>query len=159
MTDWPAYVRDMTELLKPGGWMEVHDYAEIWYKNGEVCSGGWKWQKAMREGARGLGLDLDCGKNAKDYMERAGLVNVEVQKYAVPYGTWMVEEKPETRRIGKHQARDMGPVFSGHILPGVTRELGLRAKELEELKEECSRCLAGEEGKYWYFFATVGQRK
>ena len=32
MTDWQGYVKEMAELLRPGaGWLEVHDYAEVWF--------------------------------------------------------------------------------------------------------------------------------
>lgn len=34
-------------------------------------------------------------------MVRARLVNMEVVEYMVPHGTWMAEEKPETRLIGQ----------------------------------------------------------
>ena len=43
MTNWDSYIKEMATLLRPGGWIEVHDYAQIWYKHGEVCSGDWKW--------------------------------------------------------------------------------------------------------------------
>lgn len=77
----------------------------------------------------------------------------------VPYGTWMAEERPETRSIGQHEADVMGPLFSEHVLPGVTRDLGLSGTELRELQEECKRCLVGEEGKYCYFYVTVGRKE
>ena len=158
MTNWASHIREMATLLKPGGWMEVHDYADVWFKDGRVCSGDWKWLKVMREGARRLGMDLDCGLNARDYMTRAGLVNVEVVEYMVPYGTWMAEEKPETRSIGQQQADAMGPLFSEHVLPGITRDLGLGLMELRELQDECLRCLAEENGKYCNFYVTVGRK-
>ena len=110
----------------------------------------------MRRGAAQLGLDLDIGLNAKDYMQKAGLVNVKVQKYKVPFGTWMADERPETRRIG---ALDYRTVFSESILPGVTRKLGLGEAEMRELKEECRRTLGEEEGKYWLFYVTVGRKE
>ena len=157
MTNWDSYMKEMTTLLRPGGWIEVHDYAQTWYKDGEVCSGDWKWQKAMREGARHSGLDLDCGSSAQKYMKNAGLVDVEVHRYAVPYGTWLADEKPESRRIGEQQ-NSKGPLFSQHILPGVTRGLGLSERELAELQSECSKTLAGEKGKYCYFYITVSRK-
>ena len=46
------------------------------------------------------------------YMLKAGLVEVKVEKYKVPFGTWMAEERPEMRRIGVDQYRDLGGVFS-----------------------------------------------
>ena len=142
--------------------MEIHDYAEIWYSAREsdrVISGEWKWQRAMRKGAEELGLDLDIGLHAQDYMRKAGLVDVRVERYVVPFGTWMADERPETRRIGEDQSRDLGGVFSGSILPGVTRGLGLGEGEMEELRGECGRCLGGEEGKYWWFYVTVGRKE
>ena len=162
MTQWQSYISQMANLLRPGGWLEIHDYAEIWYSTNEsdqVISGGWKWQHAMRRGAEQLGLDLDIGLHAERYMREAGLVDVQVVKYKVPFGDWMADERPETRRIGVNHDRDIGPTFSESILPGVTRKLGLGEVEMKGLKEECRRCLKGEQGKYWWFYVTVGRRK
>ena len=159
MTNWASHIDEMAALLKPGGWLEVHEYADVWFKNEEVCSGDCKWMNKMREGASRLGMDLDCGLNAREYMVRAGLVDVEVIMYKVPYGTWMAEERPETRSIGQQEADVMGPLFSEHVLPGITRGLGLSQTELGELQEECLRCLAGEKGKYCNFYVTVGRKE
>lgn len=166
MTDWPGYIRQMAKLLKPGGYLEIHDYAEIWYKRSspsgeddQNLSKDWKWQQEMRRGAKQLGLDLDIGLNAKQLMEDAGLADVEVVKYQVPFGDWLIEEKPETKKIGEHQVSSMGKVFSGSILPGVTRDLGIGEEEMNGLKEECRRCLSGEEGKYWWFYAVWGRKE
>ena len=165
MTDWPGYIRQMVNLLKPGGYLEVHDYSEVWYKRSSSpderdkdVSKDWKWMQAMRRGATGLGLDLDIGLNAQRYMEDAGLVDVQVVKYQVPFGTWLAGEKPETKKIGEHQVSSMGKVFSQNILPGVTRELGIGEKEMDELKAECRKCLSEEEGKYWWFYSIWGRK-
>ena len=144
------------------GWLEFHDYAETWYdarESDRVISGDWKWQHAMRRGAAQLGLDLDIGVHAEKYMRNAGLVDVKVQKYTVPFGSWMADEKPETKRIGANHERDMGSIFSNNMLPGATRKLGLGAAEMEELQDECRRCLKGEEGKYWCFYVTMGEKE
>lgn len=53
----------------------------------------------------------------------------------------------------------MGPLFSEHALPGITRDLGLGLMELRELQDECLRCLAGEKGKYCNFYVTVGRKQ
>ena len=110
----------------------------------------------MRRGAAQLGLHLDIGLNSKDYMQKAGLVDVKVKKYKVPSGTWMGDERPETRRIGAHDYRT---IFSESMLPGVTRNLGLGEAEMEELKEEGRRTLGGEKAKYWLVYVTVGRKE
>ena len=167
MTDWPNYVKLMTRLLRPGGFMEIHDYAYIYYKrssqSGEadkIISNDWKWLKAMRRGAPQLGLDLDIGLNAERYMKEAGLVDVQVVKYEVPFGSWLAdsEGKPETRKIGEHQVSSMGKVFSESILPGVTRRLEIGEEEMKELQQECRDTLKEEEGKYYNFYVTWGRK-
>ncbi|KAL8828362.1 MAG: hypothetical protein Q9191_002632 [Dirinaria sp. TL-2023a] len=168
MTDWPGYIRQMIKLLNPGGYLEIHDYAEIWYKDRQYCSGDeqedknlskdWGWQHEMRRGAKQLGLDLDVGLNAEKYMRDAGLVDVHVVKYHVPFGDWLVDEKPETRKIGKEQVRSMGKVFSESILPGVTRKLSIGEQEMKELKEQCRQTLSEEAGKYWLLYVVWGRK-
>ncbi|KAL8794418.1 MAG: hypothetical protein Q9195_003005 [Heterodermia aff. obscurata] len=79
MTDWQGYVGDIVSALRRGGWVEIQEYALEWYLNGKHCSSGWSWVTAMEKAAERTGRDLRCGKNAKDYMERAGLVDVQVK--------------------------------------------------------------------------------
>ncbi|KAL9586511.1 MAG: hypothetical protein Q9212_000872 [Teloschistes hypoglaucus] len=143
MTDWPGYIRQMAGLLRPGGYMEIHDYAEVWYQRPSspggsdiLISNDWKWHLAMRRGAAELGLDLNIGLHAQQYMEEAGLFDVQVVKYMTPFGTWLAGERPETRKIGEHNAGEMGKSFSQSILPGVTRNLDISEDEMGELKTE-----------------------
>lgn len=162
VTQWQSYVSRMATLLRPGGWLEIHDYAERWYdakQSDRMISEDWKWTHALRRGGAQLGLDLDIGVNAEEYMRNAGLVDVKVVKYMVPYGTWLADERPETKRIGVNSARDMGPIFCENVLPGVTRKLGLGEAEMEELKRECRNCLKAEEGMYWCFYVTMGRKE
>ena len=164
MTNWPGYIGQMVQLLRPGGYLEIQDYDYRWYKEGpsegseQVIGSDWKWTYPLRRGASQLGLDLDIGSNAKQYMENAGLVDVQVVKYKVPFGTWMADGKPETRKIGEHQVPNMANVISEHVLPGVTRELNIPEEEMRELKEECRRCLGEEEGKFWWFYVVWGRK-
>ena len=163
MTHWPSYISQMAAVLRPGvGWLEIHDYAEISYNahdSDRITSADWKWLKAMRRGAAELDLDLDIGLHAEEYMREAGLVDVTVQKYAVPVGTWLADEKPETRKIGAYNDRDLKRIFSENILPGVTRKMGLAESEMNELKDECRQCLKGYEGHYWVFYVTIGRKE
>ena len=89
----------MATLLRPGqavdGW-KCTSFVAVWFMGGD-----WTWLKVMSEGASRLGLDVDCGLNARGYMVRPGLVDVEAVKFKVPCGTWMAEERPETRSIGQ----------------------------------------------------------
>ena len=158
MTDWPGYILDMAKLLRPGGWFEVHDQAYPWYIGDHDCSPDWKWIQAMRRGADQIGLDLDCGSNAKGYMENAGLVDVQVFRYILPSGSWLAKQMPETRLIGELQVRDVRPMISKYALPGMTRGLGFSEEEMRVLQEECLTCLAAKDGQYVYFYVTIGRK-
>lgn len=174
--DWQSYVSQIATLLRPGGWLEIQDYACIWYNAKEPIqfeetwykakisdrpiSRDWGWLRAMRRGGKQLALDFDIGLHAEMYMRNTtGLADVKMEKYMVPVGSWMAGEKPETERIGLNYARDLGPLVSDYGLPGVTRDLNLEELEMEELKRECRLCLKGEEGKFWWFYVTVGRKE
>ncbi|KAL8822958.1 MAG: hypothetical protein Q9191_006320 [Dirinaria sp. TL-2023a] len=165
MTDWPGYVRQMTKLLRSGGYMEIHDYAEIMYQcssypqdGDKIISTEEKWLRIKHRGAAQLGLDLHIGPHAEQYMKDAGLVDVQVTKYASPFGTWLAGQRPETEVIGEHNAKLLGKVFAETVLPGITRGLGVDKEEMRTLQEECRQSLAAGEGKYWVFYVTTGRK-
>ena len=85
MTDWPGYVRDVFTMLKPGGWVEMQDFEEMFYLRGEKMDGEkkWRWLREFRRGARGKGMDLDCGRNMRGYMLDAGFVDVDARQFVV----------------------------------------------------------------------------
>jgi len=66
---------------------------------------------------------LRCGRKLKDYMQQAGLVDVEVKEYRLPIGVWMVGERPETKRIGEHVAREYGMLYY-HAIPKMLQGMG-----------------------------------
>ena len=158
MTDWARYIKDVVALrLKPGGWAEVQDLDYVFWLHGQACSGEWRWLKALRKGALRKDLDLDCGSNAAKYMREAGLVDVRVQEYGIPFGKWATKDRPETERLGAHQVREMPGIF-WNMIPRVVEGLGLPEEEVKELQMESRKCLAEEEGKQWRLYITVGRR-
>ncbi len=129
----------------------------MWYRRGRVCSDGWNWVKVMERGARQKGIDLYCGLNAATYMRSAGFVDVTVQEYWQPFGTWKAAERPESRAIGELQAKELAGLY-GFIVPRMVEGLGLSGAEVEALVRESQGCLRGEEGKEWPIYVTVGRR-
>ena len=86
MPDWQGYVNDVVALLKPGGWVELQEYDLDWISRpeGQIISHEWGWLAALRKQATAKGWDLNCGTNMKMYLERAGLVSVQVIHYPMP---------------------------------------------------------------------------
>lgn len=157
MTDWEGYVREMASLLRPGGWVEMQDFSLVWYLNGNPVSEEWHWMQALIKATRINGLDLHAGSNIKGYMQRAGLVDVKAREFRQPVGTWAINERPETKRIGEHSTREYPSMFY-HAIPKMLSGMGYEAEEIEGFREECKKCLAAEKGKEICFYATVGRK-
>ena len=157
MTDWQGYMTDIASALRPGGWVEIQENSQEWYLNGKLCSSEWSWVTAMEKAAERQGRDLRCGRNAKDYMERAGLVDVQVTEYRIPVGTWAVRERPETERIGTLSANKNG-MLHYHAISKMLDGMGYSESEMERFREEILVNLAPEEGKERAFFVTIGRK-
>lgn len=160
MTDWPGYVSDVTSLLKPGGYAEMQDFELKAYVNGELCSDTWPWMVALRKRAVERGLDFDCGRNIKTYMEKAGLVNVQQKRYCLPFGTWKMEARPETERIGKHAVREYGTLYH-HAIPKMLEGAGYSNKDIQGFQKQCKESIGGvgaQDGKEFGFFVTLGMK-
>ena len=157
MTDWAGYVRDMASILRPGGWVEIQDFALDWYLHGSCCSGEWEWLNALFLAAQKKGWDLRCGRNAKEYMQQAGLVDISVKEYRLPMGTWLVGERPETKRIGEHSAREYGMLYY-FAIPKMLQGMGYTEEKIEQFRRMSGKDLAGQEGKEGRFYATIGRK-
>ena len=157
MADWPGYIRDMTSLLQSGGWIEMQEFVFELYRHGKCCSAEWGWLRALHEAAEKRGWDLRCGGRGEEYMKQAGLVDVQAIEYRIPMGTWAVEARPETRRIGGHAAREYGPLYH-QALPKLLDGMGYSEAEIEKFREECVRDLREEEGKEVGFWVVTGRK-
>lgn len=156
MSDWPGYVRDVTSLLKPGGWAEMQDYVLGLYLHGQPCPHS-AWRRALAKVAAVKGWDLYCGRNIEGYMRDAGLVDVQVREYRIPFGTWAVKERRETRRIGEHLAKEMRTLY-WHAIPKMLGGMGYEEGEIEGFREEAMIELAPQEGKEVSFHVTIGRK-
>ncbi|KAG6999517.1 hypothetical protein G7Y79_00034g069400 [Physcia stellaris] len=124
---------------------------------GELCSSEWPWLLALRERAKVKGWDLDCGSNIKNYMEKAGFVDVEQKRYRIPIGLWLAGESPETKRIGEHAAKEYGMLYYyavGQMLKGAGYDDGT----VENFQEDKKNSFADEDGKEVDFFVTIGRK-
>lgn len=160
MTEWQSYVSDVVSLLRPGGWAEMQDLDLDWYLMGERCSDTWPWLVALRKQAVKKGWDLNCGSNIKAYMEKAGLVDVQQKRYRLPYGAWMVSEKPETERIGKHSAREYGMLYH-YAIPKMLEGAGYSDEDIRKFQAQSKTAdsgLGAFNGKEMGFYVTVGMK-
>ncbi|KAI4217884.1 MAG: hypothetical protein L6R36_009229 [Xanthoria steineri] len=157
MTDWPEYVRDTVSLVRPGGWVEMQDLIFELYLHGSPCSDEWGWMKAIKSAAQQKGMDLQCGKNIARYMEEAGLEDIVVKEYRLPCGTWLAEQKPETRRIGESTGREYGRIVY-YMLPKMLQGKGYTEEQLDVFRESALRDSAGRDGLETKLYVTIGRK-
>ena len=136
--------------------MEIQEFTLEPYLNGQCCSDEWGWLQALYQAAEKRGWDLRCGKHAKEYMEQAGLVEVQVVAYRVPVGIWAVGERPESKNIGEHAAMEYGPLYY-HAIPKILDGMGYSAAEIDGFRNDSVRDFAEQEGKDLFFWVTTGK--
>ena len=161
MTDWSGYVKQIFEMLAPGGWADMGDYVEQVFYSGDkqnvVPRDDWEWLREIRKGGARLGLDLDAGLTIRGYMEEAGFVDLQTWQYRVPFwrGAW--EEQPEARRMAEHVIDDKWGLY-WHMLPQLLDREKYNDDEVTRLRKEAKKDLCEEEGKYQLFCVTIGRK-
>jgi hypothetical protein len=155
MTDWPGYVRDVFKMVKPGSWVEMQDFEEMLYLNGEKLGdeSEYHWLSEFRKGAKAKGMDLDCGKNIKQHMLDAGFVDVDAEPFQVPYYT----DRETPKEISDLLISDSDGYF-WHAIPRMVKGLGFEGEEVRKMQSDMKRCVAEEEGKYHLFWSTIGRK-
>ena len=160
MTDWPGYVQDAFHMLRPGGWAEMADYVEdTFYTDGRssVPREDWEWLRAIREGGKRKGLDLDAGLNIPEYMQKAGFVDLQTWRYSVPFSRREADERPETKAFAELSIGDAWGLY-WHMVPKLLEGGGYTQDDVERLRRDAQRDLGEEEGKEQLFCVTVGRR-
>ncbi|KAK3110899.1 hypothetical protein LTR53_014347 [Teratosphaeriaceae sp. CCFEE 6253] len=158
MSDWPRYIRTEFQLLKPGGWAEIHDVDWIWYDtHNRIISDSWPWWQELRSVGESNGLHFRCASRARQRMEQAGFVDIHVRTYRWPFGgAW--ERADAWREFGDYVSRAMTEMV-WHMIPRMMAgRPGTTDAKIEQMRAEMRRDLAPEEGKHWDFYVTCGRK-
>lgn len=162
VTDWPAYIRTQFDLLKPGGWAEVHDCDWTYFNEAEeVISDEWSWLQTLHSICEGeKGMDFQCGRKVVQWMEQAGFRDIQVFKYKWSYDPLSTQE-PGVREFGEWQVRWQPGMINTMIERSVTSGHGAGMVEhnaIVRMQDEMRKCLAPEKGKHIWFYVTIGQK-
>jgi SAM-dependent methyltransferase len=84
---WPAMVRDLARVARPGGWVEL---VEVPWEIERAGPAAQRLVDLTRELTAALGLDAtgEVYRSLDAYLRAAGLANVERIKVSVPVGRW-----------------------------------------------------------------------
>lgn len=93
--DWPKFMNQGFENLKPGGWLELQDICMR-----PQCADGTlkpdsfitKWGDTMIEACEKIGRYADSAMSYKQQMIDAGFINVTEVVYRWPTNTWPAQQ-------------------------------------------------------------------
>lgn len=156
ITDWPGYVQDIYDVLKPGGWVEIEDYAmDLFYRDQEIVPReDWEWLRLKRLGGAMQGFDMDVGLNAKKYMEDAGFVDIQRKIFRIPF--WRIPGAA-SESLAEQKIGDKWGLY-WHMYPKIVAPLGLSQKKINSLRLDMRRDLQEEFGKEQFFCITIGRK-
>ena len=91
----------MSRNLSPGGWAELQDCdLEFTSDDGTLTEEHYfrKWNTIFIQGLASINRDANPGHKLRSYAEAAGFVNIRVELFKVPMGSW--PKDPELKKTG-----------------------------------------------------------
>ena len=158
MTDWPSYIQQCYDLLKPGGYLEIQELEHFWYIDGQRVSTEWEWDRAYAAISGQKGLDLSCSLKTADWMREAGFEGVRTEKLIWPFGDWMARRGHiEYENFGKFLSEEQ-PLLYQKALENMLSAQGESEAKIGELQGKVLQTLKGAEGLYQKFWISYGQK-
>jgi len=156
---WPAYIRDIVRVLKPGGWVQLIDY----YYMCQSDNGSINDTNALRQWSTKYIRALEATKDPRSALQlqnlfsTAGLVNVETRMIPMPLCRWSTN--PREQQIGEANREVIQQALDSLALFPFTNILGMEIEEYTELirrarLEACDRTLK----TYFPLYICIGRK-
>ncbi|KAL6703576.1 hypothetical protein ACN47E_009521 [Coniothyrium glycines] len=187
MSNWQGYVERCVSLLKPGGWIEMHDLSnqphhvpspvssfehlrphDITMEQIRTTShptdayqhaSPWLWDTTFHKLLAVKHVDLYCGPNIPFLFANAGLVDMTIRRYMMPYSRWDGLTREETA------ISDYLETFVRDLVPMSIRKAGENAgpeyaAEAERAVEDAKRYHAAYDGgrNFLWMYVVCGRK-
>jgi len=89
--DWPRLIRQIYDNTKPGGWIELQESVNTMYSQDGTLKPDNPMVKMMEgliNACAKIGRSLDPAPHMEGWVKDAGFVNVKVQTFRLPVGSW-----------------------------------------------------------------------
>ncbi|KAJ8112650.1 hypothetical protein OPT61_g5022 [Boeremia exigua] len=140
MSNWKAYIARCVALTKPGGWVEMHDFSQAVRRVPahvsslehlrphsitipEIANSShpadayhdpspWLWEVTFEKLLALKGVDTHCGSKIPSLFAEAGLTDIRIRRYMVPYSRWegLTKEEKDMADYLETFIRDLVPV-------------------------------------------------
>ncbi|KAJ5586433.1 hypothetical protein N7450_006220 [Penicillium hetheringtonii] len=125
VADWPAFIRQIYDHVKPGGYFESHESA-VWALSDDGSlkpdSALMEWQQALNYAGSQSGRELNIYHKLKGWMIDAGFEDVHLSVYALPFSPW--PRDPHLKDLGRYQAVQLQQAIDSYSLRLYTQVLG-----------------------------------
>lgn len=163
--NWPRFMENCLQRLKPGGWLELSDVAHRFFAEdgcGEEQSPMLKWWRIVFQGSsRNNGIDTDGTYKHAQQMRDAGYTDVRERVFKWPVGSTWTSNQTE-KAIGDLLGQNLQV-----LIEGVTKT-AIQHGQLQEIADRQAQALgiaakrdvienSEKHGYYMHFATYIGQ--
>lgn len=160
VSNWPAFTRACTNLLSPGGWLEVQEIAALDFYNAasplRPISSDWEWPDVINASGLKSGVDHNIGKNLHSHFLSSGLNSVSSEHY--PAWGYPYPAKPESERMGTYHRSFSAPFYPVLMK---THAKGYPEEQVERWEKHINEVWGGNvagEGFHYRFYTVCGRK-
>lgn len=157
--DWPRYLQQAFEHLKPGGYIEmqeIHCPAGCTDATSIPTPDFIRWSEGMVEAGQHVGLDFAAPKKMDRLLQEAGFEDIKIQWQNWPVGTWAKGRR--NKDIGHLWGEDLCEVTRSTSAL-FTRVLGWKQEEFGVFAAKCANEIRGHEKHMWIEMCFAHGRK
>jgi len=131
--NWPAYIKQCYDNLKPGGFLELQEFGLVVSADGTLTSDTALGQAMdiMIEGAKLAGRPFIDPWKLRPWLEEAGFVDIVEERFFWPTNSW--PKDAHLKELGAWSNINLREGMEGFILAYATRMLGWDPKEVAVL--------------------------
>ncbi len=145
--DWPALVREVVRVTRPGGWIELVDTVMRDAVGSPEHQQFFAWFSKM---TATRGYDVAAGEHIAERLHAAGLANIKSYRLDVPIGDW-------GGRIGTLMRLDVEAAVTGIIAP-LTQYKMATLEEAQAVQRGMSEAMKTYRGSIQPFYVAYGQK-
>ncbi|KAH0611894.1 uncharacterized protein H6S33_009946 [Morchella sextelata] len=132
--DWQKLMEQAFKFLKPGGYIEIHEYdMGLFSDDGTLPEDLWLWKfyDLVNKAANKNGRAFQIVSNIESLLNSARFEQPDYRMYKLPLGLWAAD--PKMKEIGAYLLLNAESAYDAFGMALFTRELGMTVEEAREI--------------------------